>query len=227
MGSLKAVSLESVLVVGGSGFIGFHIVRHFLQEPGTSVSVVSRNPWRNALPGVSYHIGDVSKSSSMRDVVLAVQPTVIVHAACPPMTSASAKTYEKIIVKGTRDLLAIAADAPSVKAFIYTSSATGAAGSEHIDLDETTPLADTYPGSHPYARTKAQADKMVVTANNPNHPNDNSGLLTACIRLPIVYGERDLLSIPGALAVLEKKQTWFQLGDGTNMWDFCSAGIAG
>ena len=223
MGSLKAVSLESVLVVGGSGFIGFHIVRHFLQEPGTSVSVVSRNPWRNALPGVSYHIGDVSKSSSMRDVVLAVQPTVIVHAACPPMTSASAKTYEKIIVKGTRDLLAIAADAPSVKAFIYTSSATGAAGSEHIDLDETTPLADTYPGSHPYARTKAQADKMVVTANNPNHPNDNSGLLTACIRLPIVYGERDLLSIPGALAVLEKKQTWFQLGDGTNMWDFCSA----
>lgn len=223
MDFIKAVPLATVLVIGGSGFIGFHIVRHFLQEPGTLVFVVSRNPWRNALSGVSYQVRDVSNSLSMRDIVHAIQPTVIVHVACPPMTSASAKTYEKIIVKGTRDHLIIAADAPSVKAFIYTSSATAAAGSEHIDLDETTPLADTCPGSHPYARTKAQAEKMVLTANNPDHVNDDSGLLTACIRLPIVYGERDLLSIPGALAALEKKQTRFQLGDGTNMWDFCSA----
>ena len=223
MGSRIAAPLGSVLVIGGSGFIGFHIVRHLLEEPGISVFVVSRNPWRNALPSVSYHVGDVSNPSSMRKIVLAIQPTVIVHVACPPMTTASATTYEKVIVEGTRDLLAIATDAPSVKAFIYTSSATIAAGSEHINLDETTPLADTCPGSNPYARTKAQADKMVLTANSFQHLDDNLGLLTACIRLPIVYGERDLLTIPGALAALEKKQTRFQLGDGKNMWDFCSA----
>lgn len=34
--------------------------------------------------------------------------------------------------------------------------------------------------------------------------------------------QRDLLSIPGALAALEKNQTSFQLGDGSNMWDFVS-----
>ena len=49
------------------------------------------------------------------------------------------------------------------------------------------------------------------------------GLCTACIRLPIVYGERDLLAIPGALAALEKGQSNFQLGDGSNLWDFASA----
>ena len=31
------------------------------------------------------------------------------------------------------------------------------------------------------------------------------------------------MSIPGALAALEKDQTNFQLGDGSNMWDFASA----
>ena len=139
------------------------------------------------------------------------------------MTSAGARTYENIIVKGTRDLLAIASDAPSVKAFIYTSSVAVATDSEHIDLDETAPLADAHPGSYPYARAKAKANRMVLTANNSKVLDDRLGLLTACIRLSIVYGERDNLTIPDLLATLEKKQTIFQLGDGTNMWDFCSA----
>ena len=63
---------------------------------------------------------------SIRDSVHAIQSTVIVHVACPPMTSTSAKTYPKTVVKGTQDLLTIAADTPSVKDFIYTSSATAA-----------------------------------------------------------------------------------------------------
>ena len=50
-----------------------------------------------------------------------------------------------------------------------------------------------------------------------------SGMCTAWIRLPIVYGERDLLSVPVILALLEEGQTNYQLGDGTNLWDFVSA----
>ena len=98
-----------------------------------------------------------------------------------------------------------------------------AAGPEYIDLDESAPLADTIPGNHPYARTKALADKIVLKANKPVQGNDGLGLLIACFRPPIVYGERDLLSIPASLEALEKKQTGFQLGDGSNMWDFASA----
>ena len=63
---------------------------------------------------------------SIRDSVQAIQSTVIVHVACPPMISASAKTYPKTVVNGTQDLLTIVADAPSVKDLIYTSSATAA-----------------------------------------------------------------------------------------------------
>lgn len=90
-----------------------------------------------------------------------------------------------------------------------------AAGAEHINLSEDTQLADEDPRSNPYARTKAIADKMVLATNGtPKIAGPELKLRTACIRLPLVYGERDQLSIPGALAALEKGQTNFQLGDG-------------
>lgn len=222
MQPLPSDHLGSVLVIGGCGFVGFHIVRHLLLEPScTSISVISRNPQKNRHPNVSYYAGDISDLASVRTRITQIQPTVIIHTASPLATSAGAKAFEDITVQGTRNLLSIASELASIKAFIFTSSATMAAGREHIDLDESSELADTSPSSHPYAKTKAKADKMVLDANRCSEIN-MSGLRTSCIRLPIVYGERDLVSIPGALAALEKGQTNFQLGDGSNLWDFVS-----
>lgn len=221
--------LDSVLVVGGCGFVGYHVVRHFLLEPScTSVSVISRNPRGNRLPRVSYYAGDITNVDEIRDLVSEIRPSVIVHAASPSAISATASDYENVTIQGTRNLLLVASEVPSVKVFIYTSSATMAAGSEHIDLDETTRLADTDPQSHPYAKTKARADKMVLAANrDSNQEGSRSKLRTGCLRLPLVYGERDQNSIPGALAALEKGQANFQLGDGSNVWDFVSADNVG
>lgn len=64
---------------------------------------------------------------------------------------------------------------------------------------------------------------MVLNANAPIPNDGEGGLLTACMRLPIVYGERDLVSVPGCLGALEKNQTNVILGDGSNLWDFVSA----
>lgn len=217
MESTKTGQLGSVLVTGGCDFVGFHIVRHFLSEPScTSVSVISRNPKRNRLPNVSYYAGDVSDLFTMRTLIRQICPSIIVHAACPTATIASAKEFELVTIQGTRNLLTVASEIESVKAFIFTSSATMAAGPEHINLSENTALADTSPESHPYAKTKAQADKMVLETNSP-------GIRTASIRLPLVYGERDLIAIPAALRALEKGQARFQLGDGSNLWSFASA----
>ena len=226
MGLSTPDALGSVLIIGGCGFVGFHIVRHFLREQScTSVSVISRNPTTNCLPGVSYHAGDISDYITIRALLEKIQPNIIIHAACPAAISANLKTFEKVTVQGTRNLLTAASEIQSVRAFIFTSSATMAAGAEHIDLPESAPLADTVPTSHPYAKTKAKADKMVLAANQTSEKPGGrlSSLRTACIRLPIVYGERDLVAIPGALTALEKGQTNFQLGSGENIWDFCDA----
>ena len=217
-------NIDSVLVTGGCGFVGFHIVRHFLREPScTSVSVISRTPTSNHLPQVSYHAGDISDLAAIRTLILQIRPSIIIHAACPSAVSGTPRDFERVTIQGTRNLLMVAREVESVRAFIFTSSATMAAGSEHIDLDESTELADTSPRSHPYAVTKARADRMVLEANQPSKQEDGNSLRTASIRLPIVYGERDFVAIPGALAALEKGQTHFQLGDGSNLWDFASA----
>ena len=195
--SSSTINIGPVLVVGGCGFVGFHIVRHLLQSSDCdSVHVISRNPTNNCLPGVQYHAGDITDLANIRSLILQICPSVVIHAACPNATTASAKAFHRVTVQGTQNLLQAATEAPSVKAFIFTSSAVMAAGPEHIDLDESTPLADTDSNSYPYARTKALADKMVLEANNPRSEGDKSGLLTACIRLPIVYGEVSVLNEP-------------------------------
>ena len=106
----------------------------------------------------------------MRSITAQIQPKVMIRAACPSDMSARARTTEKVIVDGTSNLLAAAVEAQSVNTFIFTSSETIAAGSEHLDLDESASLADTSHKSHPCAYSKARADEMVLRANKPDEP---------------------------------------------------------
>ncbi|KAL9029317.1 MAG: hypothetical protein Q9196_002423 [Gyalolechia fulgens] len=225
MAGPTAAKLGSVLVVGGTGFVGYHITRCFQEQADcSSLAVLSRHPSQDTLPGVSYYTGDLLCPSHLRQTIMEIGPEIIIHAACLPSTTGRIKAHHDNIVQGTRTLLDIARTIQSVKSFIYTSSTTIAAGSAHVNLDETAPtidLDDTW--VHPYERCKARADKMVLDANNPT-PTDQvpKVFLTACLRLPLVYGPRDLLSIPGCLKALERKQTGVIFGDGLNEWDFLS-----
>ena len=214
-----------VLVVGGAGFVGYHITKYF-QEQGkcTSVAVLSRDPHQDRIPGVAYHTGDILQPIPLQKTIAEISPEIIIHAACTPSTSSHTKTHYDTIVGGTRTLLNISRALPSIMIFIYVSSTTIAAGPAHVNLDETAPsIAPDDVWAHPYERYKAIADKMVLEANKPSPtPNDKTLLLTACLRLPLVYGERDPLSIPGCLKALEKRQTGVIFGQGINQWSFLS-----
>jgi sterol-4alpha-carboxylate 3-dehydrogenase (decarboxylating) len=229
------MSQQSVLVVGGCGFIGYHIVRYFVEAPEFSpVSVLSRSALQavNKVDGATYIAGDLNDRDSIERALQQARPAVIVHAASPSPVTGTPKEYQRIVVEGTRSLLKLTTDSADVQILIYTSSSTMAQGREHLNVDERAPLADTDPNAPPYARAKALAERMVLDAYKPvagaGSNSDWSGCLSVgALRYPICYGTHDAMTIPGSLLALEKGQTRFQLGDGQNLWNFCSTDNVG
>lgn len=76
--------LDTVLVVGGCGFLGHHVVKFLLDEPScTAIAVMSRRPTTRHFPGVTYHIGDITNIEQVRLVLEQVKPNVIINTASP------------------------------------------------------------------------------------------------------------------------------------------------
>src|SRR5436190_22098145 len=58
-----------------------------------------------------------------------------------------------------------------------------------------------------------EADKLVLESNSPT-------LLTCTLRPSGIFGPGDRTVIPGFYDVIRNKQTAYQVGDNTNLWDF-------
>ncbi|CAD6572506.1 MAG: hypothetical protein ASARMPRED_005421 [Alectoria sarmentosa] len=212
-------ALGPVLVIGGCGFVGFHIVHALLQDPTCGpVSVVSRNPNLNRCEGASYHTGDICDLTEFRNLVGVIKPRVIFHAASPRGDDPTVEPgdHYNISVEGTRNVLICATESPTVKALVYTSTCAVSKGYQHFNIDETAPLWEQDSKTIPYFKAKALADTLTCEANFPLD-RQNKGLLTATLRLPWVYGERDNQAIPGMLKTAEEGQTKIQLGDNKNL----------
>ncbi|CAO2651922.1 Nn.00g002050.m01.CDS01 [Neocucurbitaria sp. VM-36] len=223
---------DSVLVVGGGGFVGYHLTSYFITNKSfAKVHIFSRSAKssKNNVNSATYHNGDITNEEQIRTVIEETKPAVIIHAASPSPVTGTTTDYKQVSIKGTGNLLRCAKDSEHVKAFIYTSSSTLAKGPEHLDLSEECMLANEDPNATPYARSKAIAELRVLGANNPKlqeYPSWKGYLATASLRLPIVYGIRDETTIPGCLNALSKGQTTTTLGPGDNLWSFCSGSNA-
>ena len=202
-----------VLVIGGCGFIGYHVVKALLaeQSPTFSVHVMSRNINKNQISRATYHTGDFTSQRDVESVLAAVQPVIIFHVASPVPYGAgsSDKFYFDTNVEGTKTLLRAAATCASVKAFVYTSSSGVLLGDSYDMGDETWPLKTAHTrNSNAYATSKAIADQIVRDTNgNP--------FLTVTLRVANVYGERDSQAIPGMMQVLKSGKQRIQIGDNT------------
>ena len=136
-------SFGPVLVIGGCGFVGFHIVQRLLRVPTSGpISVLSRNPHFNRCEGVSYHTGDINNLDEMRQKIADIKPRLIYHAAAPRASDPAVQPDDnfKTSVEGTRNVLACATESPSVKALVYTSTCAVSKGYQHVNIDETAPL---------------------------------------------------------------------------------------
>ena len=215
----SSFTLGPAVVIGGCGFVGYHIVQALLKEPTcASVSVISRSPTLNRCEGVSYYTGDIRNLDEIRELLAAIKPRIIFHAAAPRAGDPAVRPddHHTTSLEGTKNVLACATESPTAKALVYTSTCAVSKGYQHFNINETAPLWTQDSQTIPYFKTKALADTLTREANSPID-NEGRGLLTATLRLPFVYGERDNQTIPSMLKTAEEGQTKIQLGHNKNL----------
>jgi nucleoside-diphosphate-sugar epimerase len=146
-----------ILVTGGTGFVGRHLVARLLTD-GFSVRVLSRGPGATARPeGLEWAQGDLTVPASLAPALRGVD--TVVHAGAV-LGEAGADAYERVNVAGTR-AIALAAREAGVRRFVHVSSAgvygDGDTGSPHAESDTPRPLT-------PYEKSKHAAEGALASA---------------------------------------------------------------
>ena len=148
----------SILVTGGTGALGYHILSSLV---GTTHDLYSFSdeqpqPWQK-VEGVEYLNGDLLNFKHMQDVIQFVQPTHIYHLASQSSVGLSyKKPYETLNINllGTQNLLeAVRQNCPKAKVMLLSSSEIyGRTDHQltylHKETDAPNPLT-------PYATSKA------------------------------------------------------------------------
>ncbi|KAL4228317.1 hypothetical protein ACF0H5_013748 [Mactra antiquata] len=181
----------SVLVTGGAGFLGQHIVAMLQTRADhvTEIRVLDMVPYTNQLP-------DYETRNPVKDFVGSINDVDLVDKACRNVNCVMhvasivdntlipdmALSY-RINVEGTVNVIE-ACKKNGVKRLIYCSSVDVVYGKGMITRDgreEDLVYPDKYL-FHTYATTKMQAEKLVLEANS-------TGLSTVSLRPSILYGE--------------------------------------
>lgn len=152
-------TLGTVVVVGGCGFLGSHIVSYIVRRhPQTQIAVLDlrTNSNRHTSSTVSYHDGDITDAAAMQRFFAQIKPDAVIHTASPHFNLPPA-IHDKVNVEGTKILLKAAQDA-GVKAFVYTSSASVIFGgaAELVNANEEWPLVTGEAQPEYYTTTKVR-----------------------------------------------------------------------
>ena len=201
-----------MLVVGGCGFLGQHLVEHILTKDwDCKVRIFDIRPPQNEIshPRVEFFQGNIC---SVDDIVKACKDVhTIFHTASPP-EGRGRQLYEMVNVQGTNNIIE-AAKIAKVPQIVFTSTASVIFdGHDIINGDETIPYVTKF--LDPYIETKIQAEKAILNANGKD------GLKTCAIRPSGIFGPRDAQAWPGIIEAGKKGQSKYQLGKGTNLMDW-------
>ncbi|MBC7324209.1 MAG: UDP-glucose 4-epimerase GalE, partial [Moorella sp. (in: Bacteria)] len=152
--------MVKVLVTGGAGYIGSHVVKA-LGERGYQVltydSLVTGNSW--AVLSGDLVVGDLLDAKKLEEVIGNFQPDAVMHFAAHivvPESVARPLKYYINNVQGTLNLLSCMSKC-GVNKLIFSSSAAVYGIPERIPVPEEAPL---YP-INPYGHTKAMVEQVL------------------------------------------------------------------
>ena len=217
--------LNSVLVVGGCGFLGHHIISQLLEtHTKTLVSVLDLRTTRNRFPKVDYYDGDITSPTEVAAILAKARPQVVIHTASPAAIQVNPGLFDRVNVRGTENLLRCAGESGTVKAFVFTSSASIVHDtvSDLVFADESWPVLRVPQQREYYSHTKGIAEGLVLAANR----RPGSDMLTAALRPAGLIGEGDAQFLPPVLNAYYTGRNNWQLGDNSNRFDVTYVGNA-
>ncbi|KAM4732358.1 LOW QUALITY PROTEIN: sterol-4-alpha-carboxylate 3-dehydrogenase, decarboxylating [Anableps anableps] len=204
-------SSKRCAVIGGSGFLGRHLVEKLLVR-GYSVSVFDiRQSYE--LPGVTFHQGDLCDKQALLSAVKAV--SLVFHCASPAPASDDRLLFERVNVQGTRTVIQACIDAGVQVLMIVISFGCASVVFEGTDVKngkEDLPYAKK-PIDY-YTQTKIEQEKLVLEACNKQ-----KGFLTVAIRPHGIFGPRDPQLVPTLVDAARQGKMKFIIGD-ENLVDF-------
>ena len=190
-----------VLVTGGSGFVGGHVIEALsAHHEGVAMARSDRSA------AVVRGFGAAPVRCSLDDVSAEQLQGVdaVVHAAAYVEEWGEEADYWRANVDGTQRLLD-AARAAGVRRFVAVSTnATVFDGRGQRQVDESCPYADD--PRFPYGRSKAESERRVLAAND-------AGFTTIAVRPCFVWGPRDNSVLPALTRmVAEGSFVWLDQG---------------
>lgn len=187
---------KSILVTGGAGFIGSHLIERLLDEGDWSVNIVddlndfyspeikrANLDMLRAKGDISFYETDIRDADALAEVFEKGGFDVIVHLAARAGVRPSLsepKLYAETNINGTLNLLELAR-AYNVKQFVFGSSSSVYGVNEKVPFAEEDPIRNPI---SPYASTKAAGELICHTYS---HLFD---IRTVCLRFFTVYGAR-------------------------------------
>ena len=213
--------LDRVIVIGGCGFLGHHIVRLLLENNATNVSVLDLRTVRNRIDGADYYDADITSPEQVSSVFEKTKAAVVIHTASPHFIFENRPLFDRVNIQGTDNLLKCAGESGHVKAFIYTSSSSIIHDtiSDLIYADETYPVLEPPEQREYYSYTKGVAEHHVLDANRKY-----GNMLTLSIRPAGIFGEGDVQNLPPVCETYFDGKVDWQIGDNTNLFDFTYVG---
>jgi UDP-glucuronate 4-epimerase len=220
--------MKRILITGGAGFIGSHLVDRLLREGDWQISVVDdfnnfydpaikRENVRAHLRTASWelHEVDIRDRLALKAVAAGKRFDCIVHLAGragvrPSLTQPL--LYSETNINGTLNLLELARE-HNVKQFVFGSS------SSVYGLNSKVPFSEDDPIFHPispYAATKAAGELLCHTYSHLH------AVRCVCLRFFTVYGARQRpdLAIHKFARLITQGEPIPVFGDGTTCRDY-------
>ena len=201
--------MSTILITGGNGFVGRHLVTA-LADRGDKVRVLvlaGEDTSQLEQRGVQVYRGDIRDPKTLAAPVSGADG--VVHLAAMQDAWQPIEVYRSVNVGGTQNV-ARAALAAGVRRFVHMSSSSVYGMGHGRPVDETFPLT---PFNDPYPVTKAEADQAVQRMTRED------GLPGVVIRPDQIFGPGDVLHF-GAMAARVRDGRGFLVGSGDNRMPF-------